>query len=51
MAENLHHNEIKTMKELDHQNILKIFDVYSTTNNLYIVTELCEKDLYSMLEN
>jgi serine/threonine-protein kinase ULK/ATG1 len=39
------------MKKVDHSNIVKLFDVYQTTNNMYIITELCEDgDFYSLLQ-
>jgi serine/threonine protein kinase len=27
---------------MDHNNIVKLLDVYQTNNNMYIVTEFCE---------
>ena len=39
------------MKKVDHGNIVKLFDVYQTTNNMYIITELCEDgDFYNFLQ-
>lgn len=39
------------MKKVDHINIVKLYDVYQTTNNMYIITELCEDgDFYSFLQ-
>ncbi|CAD8142078.1 unnamed protein product [Paramecium pentaurelia] len=35
-------NEIKALKSFNHQNILKLFDVYQTENNTYIITEFCD---------
>ncbi len=32
-------NEIKVLKQIDHPNILKIFEYYEKKNNLYLVTE------------
>ena len=32
--------EVNTLKNLDHPNILKIFEVFSDNKRLYIVTEL-----------
>jgi serine/threonine protein kinase len=44
-------SEIEIMKKVDHPNIVKLFDVYQTTNNMYIITELCEDgDFYSLLQ-
>lgn len=31
-------SEIEIMKKVDHQNIVKLLDVYQTNNNMYIVT-------------
>eukprot|EP01068_Selenidium_serpulae_P017663 Selendium_serpulae@DN6395_c1_g1_i3.p1 len=33
--------EIQIMKRLDHPNIIKLFEVYEDTKNLYLVLELC----------
>lgn len=30
------------MKKVDHPNIVKLLDVYQTSNNMYIVTEFCQ---------
>ncbi len=39
------------MKKIDHPNIVKLFDVYQTNNNMYIVTEYCKAgDLNSYLK-
>ena len=37
---NIHH-EIEIMKKMQHENIVKLLDVYQTANNMYIVTEYC----------
>ena len=42
-------NEIVVHKTLDHPNILKIYDVFQTQNNTYIVCELCDKGKYLFL--
>ena len=34
-------NEINILKELDHPNIVKIFEYYEDKQNYYIVTEIC----------
>lgn len=34
--------EIKVLKQLDHPNIIKIYDVYEDYNSVYIVMEYCE---------
>lgn len=44
------HSEIDIMKRVNHRNIVKLFDVFQTNNNMYIVTELCDFDLYSYLK-
>ena len=44
VSKDLHKNEVKTHSELDHPNILKIFKIYTTSNNVYIITELCDRD-------
>ena len=31
-------SEIDIMKKMDHENIVKLLDVYQTNNNMYIVT-------------
>lgn len=44
-------SEIEIMKKVDHINIVKLYDVYQTTNNMYIITELCEDgDFYGLLQ-
>jgi calcium-dependent protein kinase len=35
-------NEIEILKELDHPNILKIYEYYTTNDSIYIISELCE---------
>lgn len=38
------------MKMVSHDNIVKLHDIYQTTNNMYIITEFCEDgDLYHFL--
>lgn len=42
--------EIDALKTLNHSNILKCYDVYTTANNCYIITELCnEGDLAALI--
>jgi calcium-dependent protein kinase len=44
-------NEIKILKTLDHQNILKIYEYYEKNNILYLVTELLNGgDLFERLD-
>ncbi len=39
------------MKKVSHENIVKLYDIYQTMNNMYIVTELCQDgDLYRLLQ-
>lgn len=43
--------EIEALRKLNHVNILKCYDVYSTVNNCYIITEFCtEGDLQNLLK-
>lgn len=35
-------SEIEIMKKLKCENVVRLIDVFQTTNNAYIVTELCE---------
>lgn len=35
-------NEIEVMRNMNHKNIIKMYDVYETETELYIVMELCE---------
>jgi len=35
-------NEVEILKNLDHTNILKIFDFYEDKSSFYIVTEICK---------
>lgn len=34
--------EMEILKKLDHPNIIKLFEVYISEDNYYIVMELCE---------
>ena len=34
-------SEIEILKKLDHPNIVRLYDVLNTTNNVYIITEYC----------
>ena len=35
-------SEIEIMKQVSHENIVKLFDIYQTSNNMYIITEYCD---------
>ena len=36
-------SEIEVLKKLKHSNLIHCFDVYSTVNNCYIITEFCDQ--------
>lgn len=43
--------EIDALKKLNHNNVLKCHDIFSTANNCYIITEFCnEGDLEHLLK-
>ena len=45
-------NEIEILKKLDHPNIVRIFEIYSSTDNYYLITEFCkEGELYDQIKN
>ena len=35
-------NEIKILKQLDHPNIVKLYEVYYDKKNIYLITEFLE---------
>jgi calcium-dependent protein kinase len=35
-------NEIKCLKELDHPNIIKLFELFEDKKSLYLITEYCD---------
>ncbi|CAD8140140.1 unnamed protein product [Paramecium pentaurelia] len=35
-------NEINALKAFNHKNIMKLYDVFQTQNNTYIITEFCD---------
>lgn len=35
-------NELDVMRRVDHPNIIKLYDVFETSTELYIVMELCQ---------
>ena len=44
-------SEIDIMKKVSHDNIVKLYDIYQTANNMYIVTEFCQNgDLFKLLQ-
>ena len=44
-------NELNILKQIDHQNILKIYEYYSDAKNYYLITEYCSGgDLYSVMK-
>ena len=44
-------NELNILKKLDHQNIVKIFEFYSDSNNYYLIMEYCPGgDLFQLME-
>ena len=34
-------SEINTLKTLDHPNVIKLFEIYESENDVYLVQELC----------
>jgi len=38
------------MKKVNHPNIVHLHDVLQTSNNMYIITELCDCDLQNLLK-
>ena len=50
-AKQMLEGEIDALKKLNHMNIMKCHDIYSTVNNCYIITEFCnEGDLENLLK-
>ena len=50
-AKKMLEGEIEALKRLNHPNILKCHDIFSTANNCYIITEFCnEGDLEHLLK-
>ena len=44
-------NEVEVLLQLKSPNILKVFDIFSSQNNTYIITEFCDKgDLASHIK-
>ena len=45
-------NEFNTLKKIDNQNILKIFEIYRDKENYYLITEYCSGgDFYEIMKN
>ena len=44
-------SQIDIMKMVSHENIVKLHDIFQTSNNMYIITEFCgDGDLFHYLE-
>lgn len=44
-------SEVSILKQLNHPNVIRCYDVFVTSNNCYIVTEYCEGgDLMTVLK-
>lgn len=44
-------SEVDIMKRVSHNNIVNLYDIYQTANNMYIVTEFCDGgDLFTLLQ-
>ena len=51
MDESLIKTEIDVLRSLDHPNIVKIFEFYSTKDSFYLITEICnEGELYKEIK-
>eukprot|EP01041_Mallomonas_annulata_P007327 gene7327-14947_t len=44
------HQEIKTIADLDHPNIIRIHDVFETVNTVQLILDCCVTDLYQRLQ-
>jgi serine/threonine protein kinase len=42
--------EVKSLRKLNHENIVKLKEVIRTNNDLYFVFEYCEKTLYEVMK-
>jgi calcium-dependent protein kinase len=46
------YNELNILKQIDHQNVVKIYEYFIDEENYYLVTEYCgEGDLYNVMKN
>eukprot|EP00039_Didymoeca_costata_P030040 m.27656 g.27656 ORF g.27656 m.27656 type:complete len:342 (-) comp7917_c0_seq1:35-1060(-) len=43
--------EIKLLQELDHENVIKLADIYESKSNVHLVLELCYTDLEKIIQN
>ena len=44
--------EMEILKELNHPNVLRLFEAYQDIDNIYIITELCQGgELYDVIQN
>ncbi|CAD8142788.1 unnamed protein product [Paramecium pentaurelia] len=51
ISQTLLKNEITILKQLDHENLMKVYEIFETKNNTYIICEYCnEGDLANILE-
>ena len=41
MYKKLFNTEILIMKKIDHPNILKMYELYESSNNFYLILEFC----------
>jgi serine/threonine-protein kinase ULK2 len=44
-------NEISCIRKLDHRHVLRYLHHFQISNSVYIVTELCQENLFTKLEN
>lgn len=44
------YSEIDIVKALNHPNILRCYEVFSSSNNCYIITEICDGNLESAIK-
>lgn len=45
------YSEIEIVKTLRHPNILRCYEVFTSANNCYIITELCDGDLETRIRS
>ncbi|CAK65973.1 unnamed protein product (macronuclear) [Paramecium tetraurelia] len=51
ISQTLLKNEIAILKQLDHENLMKVYEIFETKNNTYIICEYCnDGDLANILE-